>query len=136
MALANVSVAFFVLGLFALSAYLSRSSAEQLAFVSLVMTVGFLVLFMPVFGHVGYVVPAIGSLAEQGNVEMIQVMDQTFVEPFILIPGFGGLLWASAASRTGSRSGAQGGCGNGADCCSFSPSSSVSPRSLAGRSSS
>ena len=92
-ALANVSVVFFVLGLFALYAYLSRSSAEQLAFVGLVMTVGFLVLFLPVFGHVAYVVPAIGSLAEQGHVEMIQVMDQTFKEPFILIPGLGGLLW-------------------------------------------
>jgi hypothetical protein len=36
---------------------------------------------------------AIGSLAEQGHVEMIQVMDQTFKEPFILIPGLGGILW-------------------------------------------
>jgi hypothetical protein len=92
-ALTNVSLPFFVLGVMALYAYLSRTSAERLAFVGLVMTVGSLVLFLPVFGYVGYVVPAIGSLAEQGHVEMIQVMDQTFKEPFILIPGLGGLLW-------------------------------------------
>jgi hypothetical protein len=92
-ALADVSVAFFVLGLFALYAYLSRTTAERLAFVGLVTTVGFLVLFLPVFGYIAYVVPAIGSLAEQGHVEMIQVMDQTFKEPFILIPGLGGGLW-------------------------------------------
>jgi hypothetical protein len=92
-ALTDVSLAFFVLGLFALYAYLSRSSAERLAFVGLVMTVGFLVLYLPLIGFVAYVVPAIGSLAEQGHVEMIQVMDQTFVEPFIVIPFLGGILW-------------------------------------------
>ena len=92
-ALTDVSLAFFVLGLFALYAYLSRSSAERLAFVGLVMTVGFLVLFLPLIGFVAYVVPAIGSLAEQGHVEMIQVMAQTFVEPFILIPFLGSILW-------------------------------------------
>jgi len=92
-ALTDVSLAFFVLGLIALYAYLSRSSAERLAFVGLVMTVGFVVLFLPLIGFVAYVVPAIGSLAEQGHVEMIQVMDQTFVEPFVLIPFLGSILW-------------------------------------------
>jgi hypothetical protein len=92
-ALTDVSLAFFVLGLFALYAYLSRGRAERLAFVGLVMTVGFLVLFLPLIGFAAYVVPAIGVLAEQGQAEMIQVMDQTFVEPFILIPFFGGILW-------------------------------------------
>ena len=88
-----MSGAFFVLGLFALYAYLSRSSAERLAFVGLVMTVGFLVLALPLGGYIAFVVPAIGSLAEQGHVEMIQVMDRTFKEPFFLIPGLGGILW-------------------------------------------
>ena len=93
MALTGVSLAFFVLGLIALYAYLSRSRAERLAFAGLVWTIGFLVLFLPVTGFAAYVVPAIGSLAEQGQAEMIQVMDQTFVEPFIPIPFFGGILW-------------------------------------------
>ena len=92
-ALTDVSMAFFVLGLFALYAYLSRSRAERLAFVGLAMTVGFLVLFLPLIGFVAYVVPAIGSLAERGQTEMIQVMDQTFQEPFILIPFLGNILW-------------------------------------------
>jgi hypothetical protein len=93
MALTDVSLAFFVLGLFALYAYLSRGRAERLAFVGLVMTVGFLVLFLPLIGFAAYVVPAIGALAELGHVEMIQVMDQTFVEPFIPIPFLGSILW-------------------------------------------
>ena len=92
-ALTDVSLAFFVLGLIALYAYLSRTRAERLAFAGLVMTVGFLVLFLPLIGFVAYMVPAIGVLAEQGQTEMIQVMDQTFQEPFILIPFLGNILW-------------------------------------------
>ena len=56
---------FFVLGLFALYAYLWRTRAERLAFAGLVMTVGFLVLFLPLIGFVAYMVPAIGVLAER-----------------------------------------------------------------------
>ena len=93
MALTGVSLAFFILGLFALYAYLSRTSAERLAFVGLVVTVGFLVLYLPVIGFAAYVVPAIGILAEQGQTEMLEVMDQTFQEPFVLIPFFAGILW-------------------------------------------
>jgi hypothetical protein len=93
MALTGVSLTFFVLGLFALYAYLSRTKAERLALIGLVVTVGFLILYLPVIGFAAYVVPAIGSLAEQGHPEMIQVMDQTFREPFIPIPFCGGILW-------------------------------------------
>jgi len=93
MALTGVSLTFFILGLIALYAYLSRTKAERLALIGLVVTVGFLVLYLPVIGFAAYVVPAIGSLAQQGDVEMIQVMDQTFREPFILIPFLGGILW-------------------------------------------
>jgi hypothetical protein len=93
MALTGVSLTFFILGLIALYAYLSRTKAERLALIGLVVTVGCLVLYLPVIGFAAYVVPAIGSLAEQGDAEMIQVMDQTFREPFIPIPFFGGILW-------------------------------------------
>jgi len=101
MALTGVSLAFFVLGLFALYAYLSRTSAERLAFVGLVVTVGFLVLFLPVTGFAAYVVPAIGVLAGQGQTEMLEVMDQTFQEPFILIPFLAGILWNVGALLLG-----------------------------------
>ena len=101
MALTGVSLAFFVLGLFALYAYLSRGRAERLAFVGLVMTVGFLVLFLPLIGYAAYVVPAIGVLAEQGQTEMLEVMDQTFVEPFIPIPFLAGILWNIGALLLG-----------------------------------
>jgi hypothetical protein len=93
MALTGVSLALFILGLIALYAYLSRTKVERLAFVGLVVTVGFLLLFLPLTGYAAYVIPAVGSLAEQGHVEMIQVMDQLSREPFVLIPFFGGVLW-------------------------------------------
>jgi hypothetical protein len=93
MALTGVSLTFFILGLIALYAYLSRTKAERLALIGLVVTAGFLVLFLPVTGFAAYVVPAIGHLAEQGQGEMVQVMDQTFLEPFVPIPFFGGILW-------------------------------------------
>jgi hypothetical protein len=93
MALTGVSLALFILGLMALYAYLSRTKVERLAFVGQVVTVGFLGLFLPLLGYTAYIVPAVGSLAEQGHPEMIQVMDQTFREPFALIPFFGIILW-------------------------------------------
>lgn len=91
--LAGVSLAFLVLGVFALYARLSATKRERLALVGLTMTVGFLVLFLPVTGFAFYVVPAIGELVEEGATEMVEVMDQTFLEPFILIPFFAGILW-------------------------------------------
>lgn len=67
---------------------------ERLAFVALVVTVGCLGMFLPLLGYAAYIVPAVGSLAQQGHPEMIQVMDQTFREPFILIPFFGFIVWS------------------------------------------
>ena len=93
MALSGVSLALFILGLMALYAYLSRTKVERLAFAGMVVTVGFLALFLPLFGFAASIVPAIGSLAQQGHPEMIQVMDQLSLEPFILIPFLAGVLW-------------------------------------------
>jgi hypothetical protein len=92
-ALTDVSLTLFILGLMALYAYLSRTKVERLAFVGLVVTVGFLGLALPLLGYTAYIVPAVGSLAQQGHPEMVQVMDQTFREPFVLIPFFGFILW-------------------------------------------
>jgi hypothetical protein len=39
------------------------------------------------------VVPAIGELVEQGAPEMLEVMDQAFLEPFIVIPFLAGIFW-------------------------------------------
>jgi hypothetical protein len=93
MALAGLSLALLILGTLALYAHLSRTKEERLAFAGMVMTIGFVALYLPVIGFAAYVVPAIGRLAAQGHEEMIQVMDQTFKEPFLFIPFFGGILW-------------------------------------------
>lgn len=93
MMLVGMSLPFLVLGVFALYARLSATKKERLALVGLVMTVGFLVLFLPVTGFAAYVVPAIGELVEQGAPEMLEVMDQAFLEPFIVIPFLAGIFW-------------------------------------------
>lgn len=93
MALANVSLALFILGTLALYAHLSQTTEEGLAFAGLVVTVGFIALMLPVAGFAAYVVPAVGRLAAQGQTQMVEVMTQTFKEPFLLIPFLGGILW-------------------------------------------
>jgi hypothetical protein len=93
MLLVGLALPFLVLGVFALYARLSSTKQERLALVGLIMTVGFLVLFLPVTGFAAYVVPAIGELVEQGRPEMVEVMDQTFREPFLVIPFLSGILW-------------------------------------------
>ncbi len=93
MMLIGISLALFILGVFALYAYLSRTKQERVAFAGLIVTVGFLGLFLPLIGFGAYVVPAIGSLVAQGRVEMVAVMEQISREPFIVVPFFAGILW-------------------------------------------
>ena len=48
---------------------------------------------LPIVGFASYVVPAVGSLVDQGRPEMIDVMDQTFKEPAVPIAFLGGVFW-------------------------------------------
>jgi hypothetical protein len=91
--LAGLSMPFLVLGVLALYLRLSATRRERLALAGLVTTVGFVVLFLPITGFAFYVVPAIGKLVGEGSTGMLDVMDQTFLEPFIVIPGLAGILW-------------------------------------------
>jgi hypothetical protein len=93
MMLVVISLALFILGVFALYAYLSRTNQEKLAFAGLIVTVGLLALFLPMTGFAAFVVPAIGALIQQGHTEMVAVMAETFKEPFLPIQFFAGILW-------------------------------------------
>jgi hypothetical protein len=93
MALAGISLALLILGTLALYAHLSQTTEEGLAFAGLVMTIGLIALMLPATGFAAYVVPAVGRLVAQGQAEMVEVMNQTFKEPFPLIPFFSGILW-------------------------------------------
>lgn len=93
MALSAISMAFLLLGMIAAYAYLARTRAEGWALAGLIMTVGFVTLMLPVTGFAAYVVPAVGRMVEQGQTEFIQIMDQTFKEPYLVIPFFAGILW-------------------------------------------
>jgi hypothetical protein len=91
--LVGISLTLFILGIFALYAHLAQTKQEKIAFAGLIVTVGFLALFLPLTGFAAFVVPAIGNLVEQGQVEMISVLDAIFKEPFLPIQFFAGILW-------------------------------------------
>ena len=93
MMLVGISLALFILGVFALYAHLSQTKQEKMAFAGLIVTVGFLALLLPIIGFAAFVVPAIGALVEQGHTEMFAVMDETFKEPFLPIQFLAGILW-------------------------------------------
>ncbi len=91
--LVGLSLALFILGVFALYGHLAQTKQEKMAFAGLIVTVGFLALFLPLTGFAAFVVPAIGHLVEQGHIEMISVLDAIFKEPFLPIQFFAGILW-------------------------------------------
>lgn len=91
--LGPVYLTLFMLGVLALYAYLSQTKEEKLAFAGLVVSMVCIALFLPIIGFAAYGFPAIGNLVAQGQVEMVAVMDETFREPFVVIPFFGGILW-------------------------------------------
>lgn len=93
MALAGLSLALLILGTLALYAHLAQTTEEGLAFAGMVVTIGFIALMLPVTGFAAYVVPALGGLVAQGQAGMVEVMNQTFKEPFLTIPFLGGILW-------------------------------------------
>ena len=93
MMLVSLSLTLFILGVFALYAHLAQTKQEKMAFAGLIVTVGFLALFLPLTGFAAFVVPAIGNLVEHGQMEMISVLDAIFKEPFLPIQFFAGILW-------------------------------------------
>lgn len=92
MLLAMVAVPLLVFGLFSLYSHLSRTSARRLARVGLAMSVGLLLLVVPMYGFAAFVVPAIGEVIASGQPDAVDVMAQTFKEPFIAIPFLSGIL--------------------------------------------
>jgi hypothetical protein len=92
MTVALVYQVLLVLGSLALYVHLAQSSAERWAFAGLVVTVCFTMLFVPMMGFAAFVVPAVGALIEAGHADAVAVMDQTFREPFAVVPFLGGIL--------------------------------------------
>jgi hypothetical protein len=92
MVLTFIYFALFVFDSFALYARLARTRAERWAFAGFVVTVGFLVLYIPILGYAAYVVPAVGALIEGGHADAVEVMRQTLREPFAAISFFSAIL--------------------------------------------
>jgi hypothetical protein len=92
MILALVYQALLVLGSLALYVHLAQTHAERWAFAGLVVTVCFTILFAPMIGFAAFVVPAVGALIEAGQSDAVVVMDQTFREPFVVLPFLAGIL--------------------------------------------
>ena len=92
MAASFLGYAALVLGAFALYAHLGRTRAERWALAGLVVTVGSLVVYLPLLGVAAYAVPAAGALIAGGETEAIAVIDRTWEDPFLFLPFVGGIL--------------------------------------------
>ena len=92
MLLAMLAVPLLVFGSFALYSHLAHTSARRLARVGLVMSVGLLLLFVPMYGFAAFVVPAVGEVIASGQADAVDVMAQTFEEPFIAVPFLSGIF--------------------------------------------
>lgn len=92
MALTFCTFASLILGAFALYAHLARTRAERWALAGLVVTVGSLVVYLPLLGVAAYAVPAAGALIAGGQADAIAVIDRTWTDPFIFLPFVGGIL--------------------------------------------
>jgi hypothetical protein len=92
MLLAMVSVPLLVYGFFTLYSHLARTHSRGLARVGLVTSVGLLLLFVPMYGFAAFVVPAIGEVIASGQPDAVDVMEQTFKEPFIAVPFLCGIF--------------------------------------------
>lgn len=92
MLLAMVAVPLLVFGSFTLYSHLAHTSARRLARIGLVMSVGLLLLFVPMYGFAAFVVPAVGEVIASGQADAVDVMAQTFKEPFIAVPFLSGIF--------------------------------------------
>ncbi len=92
MLLAMASVPLLVFGLVSLYSQLSRTDARRLARIGLVLSVGLLLLFVPMYGFAAFVVPSVGELVASGQPDAVDVMAQTFKEPFIAVPFLSGIF--------------------------------------------
>jgi uncharacterized protein DUF4386 len=92
MLLALVYQAALVFGSLALYVHLSQRRASRWAFAGFVLTVGCTMLFAPMMGFAAFVVPAVGALIEAGQADAVAVVDQTFREPFWVLPFLGGIF--------------------------------------------
>jgi hypothetical protein len=91
MLLALVYQALLVLGSLMLYVHLAQTRAHRWAAGGFVVTVGCTVLFLPMMGFAAFVVPAVGALIEAGHADAVAVLDQTFREPFAVVPFLGGI---------------------------------------------
>jgi hypothetical protein len=101
MLLAMLSVPLLVFGSFALYSHLRLTPARRPARAGIVVTVGLLLLFVPMYGFAAFVAPAVGALLEAGQPSAVDVMDQTFKEPLIALPFLAGILYNLGYVLTG-----------------------------------
>ena len=92
MLLAIVYQAFLVLGSLALYVHLAQTRAQRWAFAGLVVTEVCTMLFVPMLGFAAFVVPAVGAMIAAGHTDAVAVMEQTFREPFAVLPFLGGIF--------------------------------------------
>ncbi len=91
--LAVASLAPLQLGALALHTHLARTPGRRWSLVGLIWILALVPIFAAFAGFGSFGLPAIGALVAAGHVEALQVLDQLYKEPFIVVPFLAAILY-------------------------------------------
>jgi hypothetical protein len=87
------SLAPLQLGVLALNTHLARTAGRRWSFAGLIWTLALIPVFAPAAGLASFGIPAIGAVVAAGHSEALQVLDQLYKEPFLVVPFLAGIIY-------------------------------------------
>lgn len=91
--LAAASLAPLQLGVLALNAHLALTPGRRWSLAGLIWTLALIPLFAAAAGFASFGIPAIGAVVAAGHSEALQVLDQLYKEPFLVVPFLAGIMY-------------------------------------------
>jgi hypothetical protein len=91
--LAVASLAPLQLGALALHTHLARTPGRRWSLVGLIWILALVPIFAAFAGFGSFGIPAIGALVAAGHVEALQVLDQLYKEPFVVVPFLAAIMY-------------------------------------------
>lgn len=91
--LAAASLAPLQLGVLALNTYLARTPGRRWSLAGLIWTLALIPIFAAAAGFASFGIPAIGAVVAAGHSEALQVLDQLYREPFLVVPFLAGIIY-------------------------------------------
>jgi hypothetical protein len=91
--LAVASFAPLQLGALALHTHLARTPGRRWSLAGLISTLALIPIFAAAAGFASFGIPAIGAVVAAGHSEALQVLDQLYKEPFLVVPFLAGIMY-------------------------------------------